>query len=50
MEDYETIQNDLRTLQKWADDWKMKFKVSKCAVMTITKEKKAILMQLHNEE
>jgi hypothetical protein len=43
MEDHETIQNDLRTLQKWADDWKMKFNVSKCAVMTITKKKKPSL-------
>ena len=29
-EDFVSLQSDLGTLQEWADDWQMRFKVLKC--------------------
>ena len=34
--DHSTLQEDLNTLTKWADDWMMKFNISKCKIMQIT--------------
>ena len=38
--DHLLLQNDLITLQQWAERWQMSFNVSKCAIMTITKKLK----------
>ena len=38
-DDHSKLQQDLTTLEKWADKWKMDFNVSKCAIMTITLKK-----------
>ena len=34
--DHSMLQGDLNTLTKWADDWMMKFNISKCKIMQIT--------------
>ena len=49
--DCETLNNDLKSLQKWEDDWLMSFNVSKCNILTITNKRKPILFdyQLHDQ-
>ncbi len=32
------LQQDLTTLQQWANTWQMDFNISKCAIMTITRK------------
>ena len=38
--DFKILQDDLRSLEKWALDWGMKFNPSKCYIMTISGHKK----------
>ena len=45
-----TLQNDLKTLEKWELDWDMEFNPSKCQVIHVTRRKHPIPSQyfLHN--
>ena len=41
-EDAEKLQNDLRCLQKWENDWMMSFHPSKCQTMHITNKRRPL--------
>ena len=49
-EDSKTLQDDLRTLEQWENDWDMEFNPSKCQVIHITKARTPIdtTYNLHN--
>ncbi|KXJ07198.1 putative RNA-directed DNA polymerase from transposon BS [Exaiptasia diaphana] len=38
--DHQTLQEDLNNLSKWANDWQMKFNVSKCHLLSVTNKRK----------
>jgi len=45
IEDCYQLQNDLATLERWANQWKMTFNIQKCEFLRITLKKKPILHQ-----
>ena len=46
-EDHLKLQEDLKSLQKWADDWGMRFNASKCYILSI-KNKSPHFYELNN--
>jgi len=50
LDDCHILQEDLNTLNKWAQTWKMTFNASKCEFLRVTKKLKPILMQYHIQD
>lgn len=50
-EDYQKLQQDLHTLERWAANWKMSFNIQKCEFLRITNKSDPIHTQyfLHNQ-
>ena len=42
------LQEDLDTLNRWAEKWLVKFNVSKCKVMNVTLKRKKIVSPLYH--
>merc|ERR1712049_94088 len=47
IDDHISLQSDLTSLEKWANDWGMKFNATKCYVLPI-KKKSSYFYQLNN--
>ena len=51
-EDVESLQTDLQTLEEWENTWQMKFNVTKCHLLVVTKKSEPIKTsyQLHGHQ
>ena len=48
-DDCHQLQNDLNTLDQWANKWRMVFNPSKCEYLKITNKTHPVSMQYHKQ-
>ena len=50
LQDCESLQKDLDSLHGWSDDWHLKFNISKCEVLTVTRKRHQVSLRLQVEQ